>query len=90
MGLTANERHRLGVLKRIRREPKWRTFVHITGGHDKFWKVGIVGPVVWIEYGPNGHDGNTLRKSFDWPWQADDYVASKIHEKLNKGYEELT
>lgn len=68
---------------------RYRTFVHIDDGHDKFWKIGRVGTSVLTQFGANGDSGFERRKAFGSVLSAITYIQSKIREKLGKGYQEL-
>lgn len=90
MALTYIEKSKLRRLRDSKTPtPLWRTFVNITNGHDKYWKISRTNHIVTVEYGANGTDGTTLIKKFPWTWEASQYVTDKIAEKLRKGYEEL-
>lgn len=92
MGLNYTEREQLRNLRGRRwreAQPQWRTFVCITGGHNKFWKIALGVREILTQYGANGTEGVELRKTFNTNWGALDYYDAKIREKLNKGYEEL-
>lgn len=89
MGLTLLEQQKLRTLRATGRPLQWRAFVHIRQGHNKFWRIATEGDTVYVEYGPIGSTGVSLRKTCLNRWAAADYAGRKIAEKLGKGYEEL-
>lgn len=99
MGLTQHEKFKLSQLqaKKAQRNkaPKFRTFVNISNGNDKFWKISAAyfsDPyfyTVVTQYGANGTDGVEIKKEFYYLSGASNYIEAKIREKLNKGYEEI-
>lgn len=99
MGLTPLEKQKLQRVRFQNRNSvvglprvlEWRTFVHIDGGHDKFWKIAIDDwtNTVYTNFGANDTKGQFTIKEFDWYYQASRYRIGKIREKLGKGYREL-
>lgn len=91
MGLNLLERQKLQALRNrsTRRSLEYRTFVHITDGHDKFWKIAQLGSTVYREYGANGTPGTTVVKTLPSYWAAVYFIRKLVNEKLAKGYQEL-
>ncbi len=59
----------------------------IAGNSSKFWRVGVEGAEVIVEYGRIGSVGQRLRKPFDSPDRAEREMRKLAAEKLQKGYE---
>lgn len=89
MALSPEERTKIRHIKAERTLPKYRTFINIDNGHNKFWKIARLSHIVHTQYGAIDTDGVQVVKKLSSNQQAFDYVWNKINEKLNKGYEEI-
>jgi len=72
------------------RKAKVRSFQFIGGKSKKFWEIVCDGTEVITRWGRIGTEGQGLRKWFCFEGQARAYVETKIAEKLDKGYVEVT
>ena len=59
------------------------------GGSDKFWRVGVVGADLIVEFGRTGTKGQRVVKTFDDPDRARRESVKLTLEKTRKGYEEV-
>lgn len=67
-----------------------RRFEFVEGTSSKFWEVHQEGDDVVIRFGRIGTAGQGVRKPFKDGAAASRHIEKLIHEKISKGYAEVT
>jgi predicted DNA-binding WGR domain protein len=67
-----------------------RRFEFVEGTSSKFWSVVVSGATVTVHFGRIGTAGQRETKTFADGAKASKHAATKINEKLRKGYAEVS
>jgi len=66
------------------------SFIHIWEGHYKVWSYELSGKDISFYWGRIGKTQSTLTKTFRTEYEAEKFILTKVQEKLNKGYVNIT